>query len=244
MELIKNILFKSYSNNFENQVKSDLLSANAVLIKNLPLSNEILVKLSKSLGNIPLVPNWKLKANVEDSFIYRVELNSKPLKDKYGFDILSTTNKIFHLHTDDFAKLEPSNIVLFHCWENSNFGGNSTFINIRTIKSKIPDKFLNILQQKIFFTPIGLVSCLYNEDYIRYNRYDIDRFAEISNHNYDKNVLDALSFFDNLIEKEKFVLKLNKNDCLIFRNDIYLHGRTEFSENGKRLIKRIRLNLK
>jgi alpha-ketoglutarate-dependent taurine dioxygenase len=74
---------------------------------------------------------------------------------------------------------------------------------------------------------------------IRYNRVMLDLFtpepeAEL------KALMDRL---DQLIEECSFSFALSQGDCMILNNHRCVHGRTAFEDDGRRLMKRVRLNL-
>ncbi|WP_202703431.1 TauD/TfdA family dioxygenase, partial [Flavobacterium sp. UGB4466] len=74
--------------------------------------------------------------------------------------------------------------------------------------------------------------------YICYDRITMESFSEIN-----EKEMEELNNLDKIFEANSFKIKLKKQDLVLFRNDLLLHGRDEIAIDSKRLIKRIRFNM-
>ncbi|MFT5891732.1 MAG: alpha-ketoglutarate-dependent taurine dioxygenase [Dokdonia sp.] len=124
------------------------------------------------------------------------------------------------------------------CVRPSEEGGESLFVSLSDLITNLPDALLAILTTKqwrfntanhpiITQTPTGPTIC--------YNRLMMESYAELT-----QQELDLLDQLDRMCDQLTFRVKLKANDLIVFRNDLFLHGRTDFSLDSNRLLKRVR----
>lgn len=213
-------------------VYRNLLDNKAVLINNFPTEESCLIDFILKLG----IPIEDFRNRGEAYFEVKVE-------GKSGF-YSSYANCPYHfpLHTDcsDFEHI-PNTICLF-CVEPANLGGDSILTNINNIVQNMDADLKHFLLTHKFKMREKLRSILYkinaNNFGIIYNRIILENFSKLTDN--ERMQLDKL---DALINKFILKISLKKGDLLIVRNDTYLHGRTGFEENSKRLLRRIRFNI-
>ena len=232
---------------FISSIKLFIADPGCVVIQNFDSTLELglLQKLAKSLGRTSLsginVPGNLL----EDGFIHRVEVKEEPLKDKSGYNILSTTSEVFPCHTDDFFNENPADVVILHCVIPDETGGESIIAYITDIIAHLDSDTIESLSEQTFPSHFGKVSILEKEanSYkIRYNRLEIKRASEITNYVLNDRQKLALDNLDNAIAKVQTFFKLEKDDCLVLNNKSLVHGRTAISGDSKRLLRRVRIN--
>jgi len=241
--------FNRYNNweDFISDVKSFVLNPGCLIIRNFDsnLEKGLLQNLAKSLGKISL-SGINVSGNVlEDGFIHRVEVKEEPLKDKAGYNILSSTAEVFACHTDDYFSENPVDVVILHCVIPDEFGGESIIAYIKDIIDVLDTNTIEILSQPTYPVHFGKVSVLekdINGYKIRYNRLEIERASETTGVSLNEEQLNALDNLDNAINKTQVIFKLKKNDCLILNNKKLVHGRTAISKGSNRLLRRVRIN--
>jgi hypothetical protein len=248
-EEMEKIDFNHYNNyeDFISNVKFYVSNPGCLIVENLnsDLEQGHLQNLAKSLGKISL-SGVNVPGNVlEDGFIHRVEVKDEPLKDKSGYNILSSTAEVFACHTDDYFSENPVDVVILHCVIPDEFGGESIIAYINNIIDILDKNTIEILSQPTYPAHFGKVSILEkdnNEYKIRYNRLEIERASEITGISLNEEQLNALDKLDNAINKARIIFKLKKNDCLILNNKKLVHGRTSISKGSNRLLRRVRIN--
>lgn len=218
-----------------------------VILKNVPVnSNDALIRISHALG-VPSLSGLNREGGassmVEDSFIRRVEAVESPIKNTLGKNVLSSTSDSFSLHTDEYYEDIPSKFVILLCVNPDDRGEGKTLISdIRKVLYRLPTEVVAHLKEYIFPHPAGFVSVLTIKDQlsIRYNRYSINSKLSISQKHIKVNNT-YLDLFDKTLCDSAESILLSKGDCIIIDNEIILHGRTAFSEQSQRLLKRVRV---
>jgi len=237
----------NYWEDFISNVKSFVSNPGCLIIENFDsdLEKGLLQNLAKSLGKISL-SGINVSGNVlEDGFIHRVEVKEEALKDKSGYNILSSTAEVFPCHTDDYFSENPVDVVILHCVIPDEFGGESIIAYLKNILDFLATKTIKILSQQTFPSHFGKVSILekdINGYKIRYNRLEIERASKITGISLNEKQITALDHLDNAINKTQIIFKLKKNDCLVLNNKKLVHGRTAISKDSNRLLRRVRIN--
>ena len=209
-------------------------------------SNENLLALANRLGEISIAGTVLTGKELEQGSVYIVESKGSGIHDE-GLLIYSTTNLHFDCHTDDSCSKTPSDLVILFCEKPAIKGGESFLVHVDQIVQHLSNSDIDQLQENKFYFQFGTAPVLTqceNGFEIRYNRLEINRFAEIWNFTYDNKTVEVLDKIDGIlnqiINKEQF--KLEANDCLIINNKKILHGRNAFPKNSSRKLKRLRLH--
>lgn len=209
-------------------------------------NNTLLVKLANSLGSVT-VEGVNVPGNVlENGFVHRIEERAEPLRDKFGFPIISTTAQRFLCHTDHYFAKTPADVVIFQCVRDDPLGGDSLVAQLAKILDILPEKHRLTLQECRFPAPFGAVAILYlvgGSMRIRYNRLEVDRAASVANVALTPAQCAALDSLDDAIEATQLRFHLQQAECLVMDNHRVLHGRTPLSPHSDRLLKRVRLSL-
>lgn len=204
-----------------------------ILIKNFPLPDHEFQSFINSIGN-----SIKENRNNSRQDIFDVKIS----KQNNFFTSIANSPLAFPLHTDcaDFDTIP--NCVGLLCVEPAiKEQGANNFIFLSKIISQLSEnKIHDLLNKKWKFrNQHRSILSINNGSYkICYDRITIESFSEIN-----KKEIDALNNLDKIFEANSFKIKLNKQDLILFRNDLLLHGRDEINANSKRLIKRIRFNV-
>ncbi len=202
------------------------------LIKNFPDDDQLLETFLAPLGS-PIQED----RNQKEGSVFHVHVENK---DAY-FTSYANSNLFFPLHTDGSDFETPPKYVAMLCVRPSEEGGESLFISLSELIANLPNALLTILMTKqwrfntidrtmITQTPIGHTIC--------YNRLIMESYAELAQQ--ELAILDEL---DRMCDQLTFRFKLKENDLIVFRNDLFLHGRTDFPLNSNRLLKRVRFQV-
>jgi len=227
-----------------HKVNTKLKSEGIVLINNMPCQNESLLNLAKHLGRVASSGIGEQRCNIEDQNIHRIEALESPLIDPFQYPIISTTNLDFELHTDDFCKPTPIDIVLLHCYRPATCGGESLFVDIDSIVTELSLSSLAILSSPSILTPFGWVPVIQKMEHqfiVRYNMYDILKVSTTSGYTYPQMTMHALNEFKQIAVRLCHQVRLASEDCLVLNNKKMLHGRNKFTRSSMRLLKRLRL---
>lgn len=216
------------------EISEQLLKGDKIiLIKNFPLLDEDLIFFIKSFGS-PIKEN----RNSNSDAIFNVTI----AKQNNFFRSIANSNHSLPLHTDcaDFKSI-PNCIALL-CVEPAKVNqGASTFASILDILNTLSASEIEKLSSYNWNYRNKHRSILIfknKQATICYDRITIESFSQITQE--DKNYLDKIDcIFDNV----SFKTHLKKGDLILFRNDLFLHGRDHFDINSKRLFKRIRFNI-
>ena len=214
---------------------ADLLNASPeelFLIENVPDNDQLLETFLAPLGN-PIQED----RNQKGGSIFHVEVDNN---DAY-FTSYANSNLFFPVHTDGSGFEIPPKYVAMFCVRPSEEGGESLFVSLADLITNLPDALLDTLTTKqwrfntndrpiITQTPTGPTIC--------YNRLVMESYAELT-----QQELDILDQLDRICDKLTFRVKLKANDLIVFRNDVFLHGRTDFPLDSHRLLKRVRFQV-
>jgi len=236
---LKNIKnFKYKENFFESKEMHDLLVSfyeyGFVIIKNVPIKNNYIVKFANSLGSVR-------RTNFGEHFNVKSKLNPN--------DLAYTTLNLGP-HTDNPYRNPVPCIQILHCIENEVSGGYSTLVDGYTVSEKLnPDAYeiLTKIKVRFKFTDKNIVL----EDWSELIHLDEEKnFKQVRfspRLDYvpilEKNKLDLyykarkkLSDLYNA-EKNRIEFKLAPKDLMMMDNHRVLHGRTKFDpKEGKRFL--------
>lgn len=201
------------------------------IVSGMPCEDSLLESLALSLGEPLYEPH-----HLNQGMICRVEVESRADRP------YASTPWHFPGHTDctDFA--EPPDTVLLLCEEPAGKGGNSFVAPLSELLARLRPSDLMELRRPQFYFRYGYLPVLTMANRqlrIRYNRVMLDMFTPEPEPQL-KALMDRL---DQIIEECSFSFTLSKGDCMILNNHRCVHGRTAFEDDGRRLMKRVRLNL-
>lgn len=210
-------------------------------------SNSLLIRLSQALGHpIPDKAAGAQTALVENGFITRVESHETPIRDGLGYTILSSTAAEFPSHTDQYLNPHPADVVLFQCVKHDPQGGETLLIYLQDILRRLSPDDQAALALREYPTHYGREAILHRSREgqwrIRYNRIEIERACESQRVSLNAAQLAALDALDEAIRETQRQFPLLENECLVVNNQTALHGRTAFTGNSGRLLKRVRLH--
>lgn len=219
--------------NYQNIIETLQKGQVIILIKNFPLLDYEFQSFINSIGNAV-----KENRNNCRQEIFDVKIS----KQNNFFTSIANSPLAFPLHTDcaDFDTIP--NCVGLLCVEPAiKEQGANNFISLDKIISQLPEtKIHDLLNKKWKFRnqSRSILSVDNGSFKICYDRITIESFSEIN----DKEI-EELNNLDKIFETNSFKIKLKKRDLIVFRNDLFLHGRDEIDINSKRVIKRIRFNV-
>ncbi|MEP0264313.1 TauD/TfdA family dioxygenase [Dokdonia sp.] len=173
--------------------------------------------------------------NEDSGSIFKVQVHHK----EAHFSSYANSNLFFPVHTDCSNYKEIPEYVALLCVTPSIEGGESLFVKLSELIQELPKPLLAILTQKhwafgnVYRPVISLIQGKYS---ICYNRITMESYTDLT-----QDELHILNEFDDLCRKLTFTLSLKANDLIIFRNDLLLHGRTDFPLHAHRVLKRVRL---
>ncbi|MFB9078911.1 TauD/TfdA family dioxygenase [Flavobacterium procerum] len=204
-----------------------------VLIKNFPLSDYEFQSFINSIGD-----SIKENRNNCRQDVFDVKIS----KQNNFFTSIATSSLAFPLHTDcaDFDIIP--NCVGLLCVEPAiKEQGANNFIFLNKIISQLSEDAIDDLLNKKwkFRNQYRSILSGNNERYqICYDRITMESFSKIS-----EKEIEVLNNLDKIFAANSFKIKLEKQDLVLFRNDLLLHGRDAIDVNSNRLIKRIRFNV-
>lgn len=205
-----------------------------IIIRNFPINDDELQSFINHLG-IPLIE----KRNNNGKAVFDVKIT----KQNNFFTSIANSNLTFPLHTDgaDFDSI-PNTIGLLCIEPASEDQGINNFMLLRDLLANLPEnekpKLLN--KKWKFRNQERSILSLENGNYrICYDRITMESFSELN-----KDEIEELNNLDKLFKNLSFKIKLEKGDLILFRNDLMLHGRDKIDINSKRLLKRIRFDVK
>ena len=200
-----------------------------ILIENFPNNDQLLDTFLAPLGT-PIQES----RNQDERSIFQVTVQNI----KGCFTSYATSNLFFPVHTDGSDFKIPPAYVAMYCVKPSQEGGESLFVSLPDLMTHLPEELIDILSTKMWtFNTVKrtILSQTATGFSICYNRLIMESYSELT-----KQELDLLDQLDRVCEAHTFRVKLKENDLIIFRNDLFLHGRTGFPLNSNRLLKRIR----
>jgi len=215
-----------------------------VHMKNLPL--EDFTQLSKKVGSYQ--PQNHKKETI-------VAVSDRGIKMSEG-GRYHQSNEGGSIHTDSPHRENVVDYVALYCESPSFRGGETLLCSCKEVYDELVKTFpqhVETLEKKFYFDkkeyksnklrtifkPILFTKN--NTKCFRYLRDYIESGYEIENKQLNKSQLDALNCLDELVKKNVFEIKLQKNDAIIFNNFRMLHGRKSFVDNKKNIrnLKRI-----
>ncbi|GLR19845.1 hypothetical protein GCM10007940_44610 [Portibacter lacus] len=218
-----------------------------------PLQFALLLK--DSADEIYIIESFPSDDRILENFIWEIgrpiEENRNPhsditfevsvtKKDKL-FTSYATSNYHFPLHTDCSDLIAVPNALAMLCVTPATNGGDSILVYIDDVISQFSaEEVAFLLEKKWLFRKIWRpILSKTNTGYsVCYNRITMESYAKLTS-----SELAFLNKFDEVLNLKAINFKLKSNELLIIRNDKFLHGRTEFSENSDRLLRRIRFNV-
>lgn len=219
--------------NPQNIIKTLQKGETIVLIENFPLLDHEFQSFINSIGD-----SVKENRNNCRQDIFDVKIS----KQNNFFTSIAASAFSFPLHTDcaDFDVIP--NCVGFLCVEPAiKEQGANNFVFLRKIINQLSENVIhNLLHKKWKFRNQyrSILSGNNGNYHICYDRITMESFSEIN-----EKEIEELNNLDKIFEANSFKIKLKKQDLVLFRNDLLLHGRDEIDIDSKRLIKRIRFNM-
>jgi len=230
-----------------DHVASEIGNSDALLFSEFPESpdNRLLVLLASLLAHEMPSAKAEPKINLESEFIHRVEPLADPARDPGGQLVISTSSQHFPLHTDQYLNPHPADLVIFHCVNPAENGGETLLSFVRHFLPLLDQEDIKTLSEKSF--PAGrdqtsILSFEKDQCTIRYNPEGLSRSCVDKSYSLAHSAQQALAELERVASSVTVKFKLSKHDLLILNNRTVLHGRTSFT--GSRLLKRVRLRLK
>ena len=247
-----NIVYLSFEECLKNDyLLETILSKNGcVVVKNVPLNKDELIKISSKLGTI----------NENRGKVY--EVYDRKLNYKQVNVLISATNHSSGFHSDGSDKYYFPRIMGLMCVKSSKIGGESKLSNAYQayieMKRDYPE-LANILSQPIKHMLItsGLgdtkdfdlekislkeYPVFSNEPFtFRYMRLWIEIAYQSLKINIDPKLVEAMNKLDEILEKNKKVFRLEGGQVIFCQNGIISHDRNPFEDdaNSKRMMWRI-----
>lgn len=215
-------------------IKESLQQGYLLVIKNFPLSDEDLQLFISRLGTA-----LNERRNNHGKSVFDVTI----ARHNNFFTSIANSNLAFPLHTDcaDFEAV-PNTIGLL-CVEPDEEGrGTNTFMLLSSLLKHLPEEEKQKILGKKWKFGNQQRSILSVEDgkfALCYDRITMEAFSRL-----EAAEIDELNKLDTLFKSLSFEIKLEKGDLILFRNDLMLHGREKIHTDSKRLIKRIRFDVK
>lgn len=215
-------------------IKENLYQGCTLIIKNFPLHDDELQLFISRLGTA-----LTERRNNNGKSVFDVTID----RHNNFFTSIANSNLAFPLHTDcaDFDSI-PDTIGLL-CVEPAEEGqGVNNFMLLNNLlKHLSEDEKHKLLDKKWKFgNQERSILTVENGNYtICYDRITMESFSRL-----DVAEIDELNKLDMLFKSLSFKIKLEKGDLIVFRNDLMLHGRDKIDIQSKRLIKRIRFDIK
>lgn len=158
----------------------------------------------------------------------------------------SRTNLPMAPHTDSSFRVEPHELVAFHCVEHDESGGDSVLAAVEDVLDQLSPDAVARLREPAF--PFGkalrpILSGQPGVEEIRYYRAQLDRPLADGVVSLTATQREALDELDLVLERhDRFHnLPLRSGEVLFMHNRKVLHGRTGFSGESRRHLRRIRL---
>ncbi len=220
----------------------------ALLIREMSTDSDSLRALGGSLGTVLANPAGDVgRENIEPGGIHLVRALEVPLKDQFGNVVLSTSDEAFPLHTDQFFRAEPADLVAMLCCEASAQGGLTLLSDVRRVAESLSPEQTSGLTKAFVRAPFGHTSILRPERcghyQVAYNRYEIDKCCRTLAHEYSPEECELMASFESWAALCSYQISLGVGDCLVLDNKRFLHGRTAITPGSQRLIKRLRVSV-
>ncbi len=210
------------------------LGDSIILIENVPLLDKVLSDCISIIGH---AINENRNNNGKSIFDVKVTRQNS------FFKSIANSNLSFPLHTDCSDFVSIPNCIGLLCVNPACFNqGANTFAYIKDILKLFSKEEIEQLVTKKWKhrkEKRSILSYEKNSVKICYDRITMESFSKISD---SEKVL--LSKLDGIYKQALFKINLKKGDLILFRNDLFLHGREAFDLESDRLVKRIRFNVK
>ncbi len=238
-------------NDFVAEVRAGITSRHrSVLIHNFSAgeSNELLINLATSLGR-PFTQCGLAGLPLEDEMVFRVERCGEGIPDSRDVILYSTTHLGFPSHTDGSGKPNPYDVVLLYCVRQDTAGGESMLITLDELLQYLKPESITTLRRKVFPVPFGtapIISGEVSDLRIRYNAEELSFYARLHRFEFTENQRRALADLAaaiSVLEVKQPKVRISPGQCLVIDNKRALHGRTAFSQDSNRLLKRVRVYL-
>ncbi|NJL97111.1 TauD/TfdA family dioxygenase [Candidatus Gracilibacteria bacterium] len=202
--------------------------------------NNILSELSKIFGKmIEQTP-------AKDSIVYNIE-SSRSNK-------TSTKNNTYQpLHSDGNFKPNPPKIIALQCLQHSELGGYTKLVYARKIYNFVKDTSPSELENLFDINGIKFYRKDRNSKKLKIIEYNKPIFYRLENNRFGISFNPMMSRIESTKEiediyreiskfasepKNQLTFQLRKDEILIVDNFSLLHARTEFPEDGGRLLRR------
>lgn len=214
------------------QVLTALAESGGCIVTGMPCEADdaSLEALSRALGQPLNEPH-----NLKGGMVCRIEVESREHRP------YASTPWHFAGHTDCSDHHHPPEIVLLLCEQPARQGGDSFVALLPEILVKLSPDDLFALQEPQFFFRYGylpILSLAKGRITIRYNRQLLELFRPSDT---PESLLQLLDRLDRAIQAASIEFRLGPGDCLILDNHTTVHGRTAFTDDGSRLMKRVRV---
>lgn len=236
-------------NDFVVEVKTGITSRDhATLVRNFFIgeTNELLIRLAKSLGN-PFTQSGLPEHPLEDDMVFRVEVRGEGVRDARGQVVYSTTGQSFPCHTDGSGKPVPYDVVLLCCIRQDTTGGDTVLVTLDELIAGLDLDSVRTLREASFPFPFGMGAIISGDGpdtWIRYNAEELYYYARLRGATFSESQKRALTNLENtlsLLVRGRPAFHLAEGECLALDNRRVLHGRTALYPGSRRLLKRVRL---
>lgn len=236
-----NIPTTFYSNSFEDSVRNFFDEFGILLVRNFPLYDEAALLKFMSLFGQPR------KERYGDRFDYfhTLKVHEKPALNQKGYVTISSTNKAFDLHTDNYKKDLNAKIIGLLCVRPAVYGGVNYIVSVGDLLERLPVDVVLDMKAPIWPHPSGFIPLLLEgaDGYsIRYGRSSIEEVAEVLEIELGERQLHVLDVISSASDLIKFSVRLESQDMLVLDNTRFLHGRSDFESNSARELIRWRIN--
>jgi alpha-ketoglutarate-dependent taurine dioxygenase len=176
----------------------------------------------------------------------------------YSSNDYSFSSSFVPLHTDSFFSKKPEKYFFLYAHKTSLLDEGITtladFFNIREqlLSSKQGTKYYEVLSKKLYPSRVPRIfntnlevnwSPIVFKDSIRFRMDRLEAAFDLIDKDYRPIMVEAIEYLNNIIQDERHInrIKLDQNDVILIDNGRMLHGRTEFT-NADRTLIRIRFN--
>ena len=220
----------------------------ALLIWDMPTDSGSLLALGGSLGTVLANPATDIgRANSEAGGIHLVRAFEVPLRDQFGNVVVSTSGEAFPLHTDQFFRRNPADLVVMLCCKRDVQEALTLLSDVRRVTESMSPEEVSGLTKAFVRVPFGHTSILHpgpcGHYQVAYNRYEIDKYCRTLAHEYSPTERELMASFESWADLHSYQMSLGVGDCLVIDNKRLLHGRTAVAPGSQRLIKRLRVSI-
>jgi tetratricopeptide (TPR) repeat protein len=158
-------------------------------------------------------------------------------------------------HTDSSYAVLPHEMVIFHCVEADEAGGETLMVPVDDILQHLDDEVLARLREPVYPFGQGRYAVVSgngrafggnrNASLIRYYQAQLERTLSVEAADLSAEHRSALAALDALLAQDKLCHKfhLQPGQILFMHNQKVLHGRTALSTHTHRLLYRLRLSV-